>query len=476
MNRSLSCLLAIALLPVFSFAQSCPCSEQFDWLRQKLALNYSGYRDKVTPKNQDEFERHTAAYKDRMATVNADTTCLRLMGEWARWFHDGHVQLSYKGQTQDDTLAIRARFADWESITLSEADAKLYLRQQGRDSMEGIYQPNSGNYRVALVRNPTPERDFAAIILRSDSVWWMPGQIKFDLKKIAPGKFSTRYYMRDHSERSAVAVFQRGVLEVEGLGAWYKQYPGVPQPIVPSATFTLKQLDSTTLLLRVPTMNEEVRKELDSLLQANTPLLRSTANLIIDCRNNGGGSDITFAPLLPYVFSGPVKGYRSQIYATDDNIQKYDKLKHDKSFPKKYRLFFGHKARQLRRHKGEFVGKCGEYTEKVKKLSPNPQRVAVLINGGCASSCEQFVYYAGQSGRVTLIGQPTAGIVDYGNLHFLHFPCDAFTLAYPTSRSCRVDIGKALDGAGIPPDVPVSAEQADWVELARSYLKQQGND
>lgn len=338
--------------------------------------------------------------------------------------------------------------------------------------MEGIYRNAEGNYRVAVIKNSTSERDFVGVVLKADSIWWMPGQVKFDLKKAKSlSTYMSRYYMRDHSERNPSVTFTDGKLEFADLGTWHKQYPGIPSVPAKPQIFTLAKLDSQTLLLTVPTMNETVRKELDSLVQANASLLERTPHLIIDCRDNGGGSDITFDPLKPYVYSGSVKGYRGQIYATDDNIEKYEKLRHSKDFPKKYRLYFGHMARKMRKHKGEFVGKCGEATEKFKKVKPYPQRVAILINGNCASSCEQFVYYAEQSTRVTLIGQNTAGILDYGNLHNLDFPCGKFGLAYPTSRSCRVDIGKGIDGVGIPPDVKIDEEGKDWVEYARQYLK-----
>ena len=465
--------ISIFLLPVFATAQSCNCTEQFDWLRQKLALNYSGYRDKVTPQSQAEFDRHTAGFQPKVATATSDTACLRVMTEWARWFRDGHVQLFVKGgPVSDDPVEIRRRFAGWEKIALTEAEARAYLDQPGRDPVEGIYRNAEGNYRIALIQNNTPERDFAAIVIKADSVWWMPGQVKFDLKKAASlSTYMSRYYMRDHSQRNPGATFSDGKLEFAELGAWYKQYPGTPNLPAKPRIFTLAQLDSQTLLLTVPTMNESVRLELDSLVKANAALLERTPNLIIDCRNNGGGSDITFEPLQPYVYSGSVKGYRGQVYATDDNIDKYEKLRHSKDFPKKYRLYFGHMAKKMRRHKGEYVGKCGEATQKFKNVKPYPQRVAILINGNCASSCEQFVYYAEQSTRVTLIGQNTAGILDYGNLHTLDFPCGKFGLAYPTSRSCRVDAGKAIDGAGIAPDVRVDEKEKDWVEFATEYLK-----
>ncbi len=468
-------LLALAALPILVSAQTCPCTAQFDWLRQKLALNYSGYRDKVTPANQADFERHTADFQAKAAGVAADTACLRLMREWAQWFRDGHVQLSVKSKVSDDTAAIRARFAGWEKIVLSEARARTYFDLPDCAPVEGIYQNAEGNYRIALIRSPTPEREFAAVVLKADSVWWMPGQIKFDLKQSAPGQFTARYYMRDHSERQPAATFQAGKLEFAGLGAWYRQYPGQAVAVAPRQIFSLDRLDSATLLLRVPTMDESVRGELDSLIAANSALLDRSPNLIIDCRGNGGGSDITFYPLRPYVYTGNVKGYRGQIYATDDNLEKYERLRKNKDFPKNYRLYFGHIARKMRRHKGEFVGKCGEQTVKFKKAKPYPLRVAVLIDGDCASSCEQFVYYARQSKRVTLIGQNTAGIMDYGNLHTLESPCGVYNLAYPTSRSCRVEAGQAIDGKGLPPDVRVDEKTSDWVEFTRGYLTKSGN-
>lgn len=464
--------LFLLLLANFAPAQSCNCTEQFDWLRQKLALNYSGYHDKVTTQNQAEFDRHTANFQAKIAQSQADTTCLRLMDDWANWFRDGHVQLYFKsGPDTEDPAAIRARFADWEKIPLTEAEARTYMEQPGRDPVEGIYQNAEGNYRVAVIQNSTSERDFVAVVLKADGVWWMPGQIKFDLKKAKSlSTFMSRYYMRDHSERNPTAMFGDSKLEFNALGLWYKQYPG--KPVVPAKPqiFSLAKLDSQTLLLTVPTMNESVRLELDSLVTANAALLERTPNLIIDCRNNGGGSDITFYPLRPYVYSGSVKGYRMQIYATEDNIQKYEKLRTSKDFPKKYRRYFGSMAKKMRRNLGGYVGKCGEATQKFKKVKPVPKQVAILINGNCASSCEQFVYYAEQSKRVTLIGQNTAGIMDYGNLHSLDFPCGKFGLSYPTSRSCRVAIGKAIDGVGIPPDVRVDEKEKDWVEFARQYL------
>lgn len=465
-------MLMLVFVAATPRAQDCNCSEQFNFLTHKIAANYAGYRDKVNPATQAAFEAHTARYHALVAPVTSDTTCARLLHEWTLFFKDRHVQLSYNPPPAD-TAAIRRRFADWEKITLDETTVRARLDRPDRDSVEGIWEMSGGNYRVALLRRPTPVRDYVAVVLRADSVWWMPGQVKFELKKSAGG-FSARFFLRDHSVRELSAVQQGDELRFEAFSTWRRVYPGTGK--LPRATprqiFTLQKLDSTTVLLTVPTMNESVRRELDSLIKANRRQLEKTPNLIIDCRGNGGGSDITYYPLKPFLYTQPVTGDRMQLWATRDNAEKFALMGKNKDFPWSWRLYGRHTARKMRRNEGKFIGKAGRYTEKMKRVLPFPQRVAVLIDGGCGSSCEQFVLFAQQSKKTTLIGQNTGGVLDFGNLHFLTFPDNRFQIGYPTSRSGRVAAGRGIDNVGIPPAVRLTEKDGDWVEWARRYLHQ----
>ncbi|MCB0544907.1 MAG: hypothetical protein KDC70_15375 [Saprospiraceae bacterium] len=463
--------LALCFLSASAISQTCNCPEQFDWLRGKIALNYAGFQDKVTAEKQAEFDAHTAAFQEQVAAAGSDTACLRLLRAWTKWFHDGHVQIyPLTPAAEEDPEQIRARFAQWEKKEISEAQAHAYLDVPGRDSVEGIYETMGGTYRVAVLRDTVSGREFAAYILRADGVWWMPGQLKFELVRTAPGQYSSRVFLRDHSERSAEVSLNGGILRFQDLGNWYRQYPGEALAAKRPAVYTLNSLDDHTLLLRVPTMNASVRLELDSLITANKDLLARTPRLIIDCRDNGGGSDITFYPLRPYVYTGPARGYHFRIYATADNIEKYAALGSDRDYPKKQRRGYKKMAKKLRKQKGRMYGFCEYVRNKPQWISPNPKKVAILIDGGCASSCEQFLFYARQSKRVTLIGTNTAGIADYGNLHHLNSPGEKFVLYYPTARSCRIDAGEGIDGVGIPPDVRIEDEKTDWVEFARAYL------
>jgi C-terminal processing protease CtpA/Prc len=114
--------------------------------------------------------------------------------------------------------------------------------------------------------------------------------------------------------------------------------------------------------------------------------------------------------------------------------------------------------------------------ERVKSLEPHrPLRVAILIDGGCGSSCEQFALAARQSFNVKLIGQHTFGSLDYSNLVPHDLPSGRWRLWYATTRSTRIP-GLMVDVAGVPPDIylPIEAgydAKQEEVRRVQSWLE-----
>jgi hypothetical protein len=232
-------------------AQNCNCTDNFDFFVEKIKLNYSGFRDKVTDQNRAAYEEHCSTFRAVSAMATSDTACLRILRDWAKWHRDGHVQISINvPNTSPDS--IRAQFAGSERIAMDERAAHAYLDQPGRQPVEGIWRNAEGNYRVAIVAQPDPKRDFAAVILKADSIYWIPGQVKFELKGEAGSQqFNIQYYMRDHTAQPEVATLQpSGVLQLAKLGNWYREYPN-PSTEKPAeeAIFTFRMLDSTTALI-----------------------------------------------------------------------------------------------------------------------------------------------------------------------------------------------------------------------------------
>lgn len=486
-------LFGIALLSLFpnlpTFAQQpCNCRESFEWMQQKISTNYAGYRDKATPQTKpglDALSQQLLLQTEQAA----DTTCLRLMREWLRFFKDGHLQIANNVEAKPED--IRARFAAEPSIHMTERRAKQLLDQRGEKTtaVEGIWQNMDGTYRVAVLATPFGSDQvsgYTAVVLKADSVWWVPGQVKFKLSLAKNGYHEAQYFMRDHSLNQQQAFTDGKVLAFKEIGQWRKQYPEAvsdeavarfvspftPSQSAPSAKFELKKLDDHTLLLRIPTFDHNQRHITDSLLGAHADWLERTTHLIIDLRNNGGGSDVSYSKVMPYLYTQPIQLIGVQHLATQDNAEKYRLLQSDKNYPPPMRKYAKRMEKKMLKQPGTLL-KGKNSTRKLKRVLPYPQKVAVLINGGCASSCEQFVLAARQSQKVTLIGSPTAGVLDYGNMHRMDYPCKKWQLGWATSRSMRVDMGQGIDNVGIAPQLQPGAEVRDWVEFAQKYLKDQ---
>ena len=98
---------------------------------------------------------------------------------------------------------------------------------------------------------------------------------------------------------------------------------------------------------------------------------------------------------------------------------------------------------------------------RAERLEPHrPSRVAILIDGGCGSACEEFVLEARQSFTVKVIGQHTFGSLDYSNLRPHDLPSGRRRLWYATTRSSRIP-SLMVDIAGVPPDIYLPAQAGD---------------
>src|SRR5687768_9470622 len=146
-------------------APKCGCPEALEFLSAKLARNYAGFHDKVTPERKAEYDGLLAGLKERAKTAAAGEDCEALLKEWVAFFKDNHMQVALQAggpapAGQEDPAAIRARFASWEKIDLTEdaVRASLAERRASLDPLEGIWEFSGSPYKVAIVRSPKPER------------------------------------------------------------------------------------------------------------------------------------------------------------------------------------------------------------------------------------------------------------------------------------------------------------------------------
>jgi hypothetical protein len=296
------------------------------------------------------------------------------------------------------------------------------------------------------------------------------------------------------SRRSAVKVKDAAGCEVvlrEYLKAWRKGHLGVqtigeatgrptPTPEEIAARHrknapVLQVLSVKTILLELKNFEDYNREPLIALLKQNHEILARHPNWIIDVRTNGGGSDSSYDPLLVWLLPDELASVGAELLVTPANIDGWARFcgiasPGDSVCEKALNEGV---ARMRNASTGQYVAQDDSGAldlDRVKPLEPRrPSRVAILIDHGCGSSCEEFVLAARQSFQVKLIGRPTFGSLDYSNLRPFELPSGQRRLWYATSRSKRIP-AHPVDLAGIPPDIYLpreAGEQADQEEVRR---------
>jgi hypothetical protein len=468
---SLAFLLTVA--PALS-AQDCHCSDEFQFLVRYMEKNYAGFRDKGTGEKRFSYDSVTADIATRASLVRKPGFCVALMKEWLGFFRDGHNYITAASANADQPASASTMGADpVEVIRLTPQTLSLLrARQKG---VEGIYHTSDSTYTIAIIQNKTADRDYAGVIVTSRAPTWKRGQVKLELRRIDGQRFMACGYLRDHSIDPEIFHFDGGSF---GDGAWIRDGMPAPRAIGSRSpavqqqwqTVQARRISDKTYYIGIGTFDESNTWAVDSLFHADSAILASIPNLILDLRGNDGGSDFVYSPLLPWLYSGPITMAGIDVLATDDNVRGWAALLGAKDIPEANKMKLRRIIAQMESMPGQRVEIFHGDTVTLPEIRAFPKKIAVLIDGDCASSAEQFLLGAMQSRKVTLMGQHTAGVLDYANVRDEALPCMPFVLHYATTRSQWVDAGKGIDNVGIKPQVVLGANQ-DWVEEARRYLE-----
>jgi len=212
------------------------------------------------------------------------------------------------------------------------------------------------------------------------------------------------------------------------------------------------KLNKKTTLLVIPSFNIRYKYIIDSMLVVNESMIRSLTNLIIDIRNNGGGSDESFNKIIPFIYTNPIVRINSDIWSTEDNIKKYESVAADTNYSLATRKEMNAFVLRLKQNINQFVNSRRWWYASVGCTDSLPKKVYIIINGGVASSAEGFYLRLLRVKKLFSLGQHTKGELDYANVNYLISPSKRLSLGCPTSRSRRLP-DMPIDNIGIMPDI-----------------------
>jgi len=228
-----------------------------------------------------------------------------------------------------------------------------------------------------------------------------------------------------------------------------------------------ESLSPDTALLTIPSFFPGARHRLAEVLHLHRPMLENRRCWIIDVRGNDGGADTTYAPLLPWLMPEGWLSVSDRIYVTAANIEAEECVcdLFAPGDPDCIR-FTQEAVRRMRSvQAGQWVQQEYEagwrHERPAAAESRRPDRVAVLFDSGCGSSCEQFLLTVRQSFSVKLVGRGrSCGALDASNLRPHTLPSGRRRLWYATTLSNRLP-AMPIDGIGVSPDVLLPSDGQD---------------
>lgn len=481
----------LTLLLLFSFlsnglqAQNCNCLTNFEWVKKTIEENDAGFAYAIESKGEQAYASHNELFLEKVKSIEDPTACQQTLRDWLAFFRSGHI--SIRGFQQGNSVGqnvsisdqdIINQFKDWEKLEIDIETFKSYLNSKQEHDFEGIWE--SPPYKIGIKKEGDAYQGF---IMEADGVYWTKGQIKLRIEQ-AEGKISSTYYMRDHSARNFDQVellgenylqmgfitLHRSVPQLEG-DPKYDQYFKAMSTNMPY----FEVLDNHTTYLRIPSFSGSEKKVIDSVILNNRNKILETQNLIIDLRNNGGGSDASFEKLLPILYTNPIRTVGVEFLSTPLNNQRMLDFINDPSYG------FDESGKQWAKESYELLSKkLGQFvslnetrirTAEYDTIYQNPQNIGILIHANNGSTTEQFLLAAKQSKKVKLFGTTTVGVLDISNMYFVKSPCAEFELGYSLSKSMRIP-EMTIDDKGIQPDfyLDKSIPNYEWVDFVKSTL------
>ncbi len=476
------CEAAVAFAWLFvgtlSYGQECNCTADFNFMVNKVTTNYSGYSVKVTKANQSLLDSLTTRLAKQSATAN-EQECDSLLEEWLMFFRDGHLGAGNKRLTLiPESLStkppekIREQFSAWPSIHLSEGEFERYLKDRSKalDEIEGVWQ--TGQYRLGIMKKEG--KAYAAFILKGDDVYWMPGQIKAELFKVQQGLYRCTYYMKNHMPMGLNLRKEGNELSDDRKGFGFSSVPLNTSGNESAGVVRLYRYDRTTLVFRIGSFLGNYRTVIDSVVEANSAILASTENLLIDVSENQGGSDFAWKSIVPLLYTNPILVKQYATYCREEIITKTRERFIGKGLMSaEDEAAFARELDMCMQHLGEFFcpGECTD-TIRFETARAYPKRIGVIMGKSTASSAENFALVAQQSTKVTLFGQPSAGVIDYGNVLLYSAPAGCREFGIPSIRSTRLP-ERPIDNIGIQPDMLIPKGQKDKIAFVMEYWSKQ---
>lgn len=463
------------LLTNVSFAQECNCEKNFEWVRKTFEENDAGFQYSVDIKGRQAYDDHNKLFLEKTRKVEQTSLCAQLIYEWLTFFREGHIAINL---LQDHNSSAQKTIpADhWETISTTSAEFEDYLDSKEELGLEGVWE--TGPYKIGIKKTGN---SYVGFIVETTAENWKLGEVKVKFENQA-GIF----YLRDKSAENFTEIksvgtnyLQLGRFTLKRLYPKYETEQSIEDyfELISANKPYVEEINAKTLLLRIPSFSETQKSAIDSVILANRSEILKTENLIIDLRNNGGGSDGSYEEIIPFLYTNPIRVVGVEFLSTKLNNQRMLDFinKPEWGVDEEGKKWAKTSYDTLEKHLGSFVNLDSTIisVQQFDTIYQYPKNVGIIIHKGNGSTTEQFLLAAKQSKKVKLFGTTTFGVLDISNMNFVPSPCGEFELGYSLSKSYRIP-SMTIDSKGIQPDyfLDNEIEEYNWLEYVTRILNE----
>ena len=216
------------------------------------------------------------------------------------------------------------------------------------------------------------------------------------------------------------------------------------------------------------------KKDIDALIAKHLDKILKTENLIIDIRGNGGGSDVSYASLLPILYTNPIRTVGMEYLSTELNNSRMLGFLQNPHFSEEEKQWAKDGYDILNQHIGSYINIDEDVTvETFDKIEPLPKSIGVLVDSSNGSTAEQFLLAAKQRQKSKdCLGKLPQVYSIFLTCIKTDSPSGAFTLHYSLTKSLRIP-HMAIDGVGIQPDYYIDEEIPiyEWTSYTQKILE-----
>jgi Peptidase family S41 len=439
-------ILYIALFTRNSHAQN--CDSIVEDFRNKILLNYAGF-------NNDTEKKQFYSFSEKL--LKRSITCSEKLGEMVYYFNDPHLRVFLYAET------VRNRGAYKKPI------------YKGPNVLEGYWKNERGDKLIKIVRSGQDK--FEAIVVRTVNKSLKPGLLFYELKNSSKNTYKIKVNTIGRTFFATGQLQNTGVFTVGSIDKWHRLPNKVNADTVNLAPYsfnpTASIINNETVLIKIPECSFENIQIVDSLLKSYWGSLKASKNILIDLRENGGGTVLTLEPLLPYFGITKAFSQTGIILCSDDNIKNYET--ESKAFAEmitdqqiieaEYR-----KVDSMKKYRG---GYYIEPIDTIKYQLPDTaftnKKIGILINYRTASAAKLFLLKAIQGKNVMIFGEPSCGALRTVEMNSFFSADSTMEIDIPMVRIQLSGIKHMTKDNKIRPDVFLRS--ADWINETCEYLK-----